>query len=111
MKSARDVIPGGKLPPKKKPTIRLPLSEFEFSYSRSSGPGGQNVNKVNSRATIRWNIAETSSLSEAMKRRFLEKFANRLTKKVTLSFRAIDSVIRNGMLKTACKNWKACLPQ
>ncbi len=37
--------------------IRIPRSEFHFTFSRSSGPGGQNVNKVSSRATLRWNVA------------------------------------------------------
>ena len=35
--------------------IAIPLEEFEFTYTHSSGPGGQNVNKVASRATLFWN--------------------------------------------------------
>ena len=35
--------------------IVIPLEEFEFTYTHSSGPGGQNVNKVASRATLFWN--------------------------------------------------------
>lgn len=35
--------------------IAIPLEEFEFTYTHSGGPGGQNVNKVASRATLFWN--------------------------------------------------------
>lgn len=59
--------------------IHIPLEEFEFTYSRSSGPGGQNVNKVNTKATLRWPAATSPSLPEAVKDRFLRKFASRLT--------------------------------
>lgn len=35
--------------------IKIDFSELNFTYSRSSGPGGQNVNKVNSKVTLHWN--------------------------------------------------------
>ena len=35
--------------------IQIPPDEFEWSFVRSSGPGGQNVNKVSSKAQLRWN--------------------------------------------------------
>lgn len=53
--------------------------EIEFQVSRSSGPGGQNVNKVNSKVTLRWNLA-ASGVNDAVKRRFVEQFGSRLTK-------------------------------
>ena len=59
--------------------IRIPISEFEFSYARSSGPGGQNVNKVNSKALLRWNLLQSESLSEEMRNRLLLKLASRLS--------------------------------
>lgn len=61
------------------PNIQIPLEEIEFSYARSGGPGGQNVNKVNSKAVLRWSVVTTPSLSEEVRGRFLNKFANRLT--------------------------------
>lgn len=50
--------------------IQIPLSEFEFVYSRASGPGGQNVNKVSSRVQLRWIVAGSSALPEAVAERF-----------------------------------------
>ena len=38
--------------------ISIPRSELRFSFVRSSGPGGQNVNKVASKAVLRWTVAE-----------------------------------------------------
>lgn len=61
------------------PHIRIPRAEFEFTYVRSSGPGGQNVNKVNSKAVMRWSPTRTPSLPEPMRARFLAKFASKLT--------------------------------
>lgn len=61
------------------PNIQIPLSELQFSFARSGGPGGQNVNKVNSKAILRWSILTSPSLPQAVRARFLAKFANRLT--------------------------------
>ncbi len=61
------------------PRIQIPFSEFEFSFARSSGPGGQNVNKVNSKAVLRWNFHASPSLPWDVRARFLERFGNRLT--------------------------------
>jgi ribosome-associated protein len=54
--------------------IKIPFSEFTFSYSRSSGPGGQNVNKVNSKVILNWKIDETTACSQAVILRFKEKY-------------------------------------
>ena len=58
---------------------QIPLAEFEITFTRSSGPGGQNVNKVNSKAILRWAVRGTLSLPEAVRERFLRKYAKRLT--------------------------------
>lgn len=58
----------------------IPDAEFEWQYARSSGPGGQNVNKVASKVLLNWNIAQNVSIPTDVKERFRQKFANRLTK-------------------------------
>jgi ribosome-associated protein len=60
------------------PEIRIPSSELEFSYVRSSGPGGQNVNKVNSKAVLRWNLMSSPSLNLDLKGRMLARIGNQV---------------------------------
>lgn len=60
--------------------LRIPLREFDFQFARSSGPGGQNVNKVNSKATLRWLVGENTSLPEGVRERFVQRYRHRLTK-------------------------------
>jgi ribosome-associated protein len=57
----------------------IPQSEFEFTFARSGGPGGQNVNKVNSKAVLHWDVVSSPNLPEHVKSRFLAKYASRLT--------------------------------
>jgi ribosome-associated protein len=59
--------------------ITIPAAEFGVSYARSAGPGGQNVNKVNSKAILRWRVIDSPSLPAAVRQRFLAHFGNRVT--------------------------------
>jgi len=59
--------------------IQIPGREMRLTFARSSGPGGQNVNKVNSKAVLRWNVAQTPSLPNDVKQRFLERFSQRIS--------------------------------
>lgn len=51
-----------------------------FKFSRSGGPGGQNVNKVNTRVTVFFDVAGSESFSEVQKKRILEKLKGRANK-------------------------------
>jgi len=51
------------------PTLQIPDEEFTWSFARSGGPGGQNVNKVASKAVLRWNVAATAALPSDVKNR------------------------------------------
>jgi ribosome-associated protein len=59
--------------------IHIPLSECEFTFARSGGPGGQNVNKVNSKAILRWSASNSPNLPADVKERFFCKYSNRIT--------------------------------
>lgn len=54
-------------------------SELVFTTSRSSGPGGQNVNKVNTKVTLRWHVKNSVLLSPDQKELLLQKLSSRLT--------------------------------
>ncbi len=59
--------------------IQIPLHEIDFSYVRSSGPGGQNVNKVNSKAVLRWCLETSTCLPFELKSYLRNRLASRLT--------------------------------
>src|SRR5580704_4135357 len=59
--------------------IQIPHEEFTFTFVRSSGPGGQNVNKVNSKAVLRWPILHSVTLPSEVRQRFVGRFGRRLT--------------------------------
>ena len=56
--------------------IRIPDEELQFTFVRSSGPGGQNVNKVASKASLRWNVAASAALADDVRKRFLERIVS-----------------------------------
>lgn len=58
--------------------IVIPSAELVMSFARSSGPGGQNVNKVNSKAILRWNLRASNSLPAEVKLRFEACFPTRI---------------------------------
>ena len=55
------------------------LNELIFTASRSSGPGGQNVNKVNSKITLKWDVVHSQVIDQEQKDLLLKKFSSRLT--------------------------------
>ena len=59
--------------------IKIKESELHFTFVRSQGPGGQNVNKVSTAVQLRYNIHE-SDIPKHLKELFIEKYSNRISK-------------------------------
>lgn len=58
--------------------IVIPGGELRFSFSRSPGPGGQNVNKVNSKATLKWDVARSTAISGPVRDRMMVQNRTRI---------------------------------
>lgn len=64
--------------------LAIPEEELSFVSSRSGGPGGQNVNKLETRVTLRFDLAGSPSLPEEQKARLRERLATRITREGVL---------------------------
>ena len=62
------------------PDLAIPLAELSFETSRSSGPGGQNVNKVESRVTLLFPLASSPSLDERQRELLIARLRTRVSK-------------------------------
>ena len=72
-------------------TANLLEKELLFTTSRSSGPGGQNVNKVNSRVTVHFNVAHSAILTDEEKQTLMRKLGGKLTREGEIMVSAQDS--------------------
>lgn len=61
------------------PGVVIPAAELRWDFSRSGGPGGQNVNKVATKVELRWAPAASRAFREEERERLLRRLAGRLT--------------------------------
>jgi ribosome-associated protein len=82
--------------------ISIPAAELVFTFARSAGPGGQNVNKVNTKAVLHWRVRESPSLPSGVRGRFLAKYGNRVNANGELVL-TCDEHREQGRNVTACR--------
>jgi ribosome-associated protein len=85
-----------------KETLAVPDDELTWAFARSGGPGGQNVNKVNSRAVLRWALGRNTSLSDEVRTRIRSRERNRLTVEG-------DLLLQSQQHRTQERNREECL--
>lgn len=61
-------------------SLKIPFAELLFTATRSRGPGGQNVNKVNSKIQLQWNVMSSSALTAYQRSKILTRAASRISK-------------------------------
>ena len=71
-------------------SLSIPRSELDVRVSRSSGAGGQHVNKTSSRVEIFWSIAGSRALTDEQRTRLLDKLSSRLTTEGSIRVVASD---------------------
>jgi ribosome-associated protein len=82
-------------------TLHIPDDELHFSFARAGGPGGQNVNKVSSKALLHWDLAANTSLPTDLRERLRARQANRITSEGLL-------VIQGQRYRDQAKNVEDC---
>lgn len=82
--------------------FEIPFHEMDFTYARSRGPGGQNVNKTNSAAILRWNLFATQVFNEETK----VKLANKLQSQLTVDG---DLLVRSEIHRDQDQNRSECI--
>lgn len=91
--------------------IAIPRSEVSVETSRSGGPGGQKVNKTETKVTLRFDLVGTESLSESLKARLKKKLAHRLTKNGELLVSCEDHRVQSRNLETAFERLQGMLQE
>lgn len=84
------------------PGLQIPLAELVFTFDRSPGPGGQNVNKTNTRAELRFDLERSPSLSETQRQRLRENLAARLSQEGML-------ILNSSRFRSQLRNREDCV--
>lgn len=79
--------------------FEIPNKELKLEFFRSTGPGGQRVNKVSTGVRVRWNIDKSKALTEEQKERVKKKYIQKITEKKEL-------VVESQKFRSQLKNRK-----
>ena len=85
--------------------------ELYFTYSRSSGPGGQHVNRVETRVTLLFDLEASESLSDEQKRRVRERLATRINKEGVLRVVSQRHRSREGNRRAALERFEELMAE
>ncbi|XP_035198531.1 peptidyl-tRNA hydrolase ICT1, mitochondrial [Oxyura jamaicensis] len=86
----------------KPPALDIPMDRLTVSYCRSSGPGGQNVNKVNTKAEVRFHLASADWIPEAVRQRMASMHKNKIN-------RAGELIVSSEESRYQMRNLAICL--
>ncbi|XP_005998315.1 peptidyl-tRNA hydrolase ICT1, mitochondrial [Latimeria chalumnae] len=84
------------------PNLNIPVDRLTITYSRSSGPGGQHVNKVNTKAEVRFHIATADWIPEDVKKEIIARHKNRIN-------RSGELIVRSEVSRYQMRNLADCL--
>lgn len=91
--------------------LTIPDHELSFTFSRSPGPGGQHVNKVNSRVTLWFDLMASPSLSNEQKARLRQRLATRINREGRLWLVAFASRSQHANRDSACLRFAVLLAE
>ncbi|KAG6475706.1 hypothetical protein ZIOFF_064935 [Zingiber officinale] len=88
---------------------KVTLGHVSVSYARSGGPGGQNVNKVNTKVDMRFNVKKADWLSERIRERILQMEKNRINKDGELVISSTKTRTQKGNIEDALEKLQAII--
>ena len=92
-------------------TLNIPETDLVIKYSRSSGPGGQHVNRTESKATVCFNIFKTSVFDENAKKVLIESLSSKMTKSGDLIVSCQETREQKRNLEIAMRNLKRMIAE
>lgn len=89
--------------------LAIPDDELELTAARSSGPGGQHVNKTSTRVILRFDVLRSPSLDDAQRRRILARLATRISREGVLRLSSQSSRSREANRRAAIERFAELL--